>query len=176
MAMMKTNILLIGPMGAGKSTVGTLLAQSLNYQFYDVDKKIEERAGVDIPQIFATEGESGFRKREAEMLAELTALTGVVLATGGGAILAVNNRKLLASRGIVIYLQVSLEQQLVRVDNGQGRPLLNNTNIAERLQKLQIERGPLYLALANHVVNTDNLSPNDIVNSILNITRTKITE
>src|SRR4051812_6412305 len=101
---MVSNIFLIGPMGAGKSTVGKLLADELHYQFYDVDKKIEEHAGVDIPRIFEVEGESKFRQREEAALAELSSLRGVVLATGGGVILSANNRKLLADRGKVIYL------------------------------------------------------------------------
>jgi shikimate kinase len=152
----KRNIYLIGPMGSGKSAVGRQLARMLKIPFYDSDVEVERRTGVDIPFIFEREGEAGFRQRERESIAELTTLEPIVLATGGGAILDADNRRLLAAHGRVIYLEASLHQQLHRVGSGRNRPLLHNVDPAVRLDELRIQREPLYREIADHIVSTDN--------------------
>jgi shikimate kinase len=135
------NIFLIGPMGAGKSSIGRYLAKELQFTFYDSDKEIETQAGVSIPWIFDVEGEMGFRKREERIMAELSAKSPIVLATGGGSILSSANRAVLAARGIVIYLTVSLQQQLERVSQTHDRPLLlHATDPAKVLADLQKQR------------------------------------
>ena len=151
----KRSIFLIGPMGSGKTAVGRQLARMLNLEFYDSDVEIEARTGVDIPLIFEKEGEAGFRDREREAIASLTARDGVVLATGGGAVLLPANREHLAARGCVIYLQTSVDQQLERTRHGRQRPLLYTTDPKTRLRELLIERLPHYEATADIVVNTD---------------------
>lgn len=149
------NIFLIGPMGAGKSSVGRYLAQQLDMDFYDTDEEIENRTGVDIGWIFDIEGEMGFRKRETEVIQDLTQLQNIVLATGGGSILEEENRALLKSRGTVIYLDVSLQYQDNRTINESRRPLLRVDNRQEVLEKFQQERTPLYEGLADFRVGTD---------------------
>ncbi len=148
------NIILIGPMGAGKTTVGRRLAHLLNMRFHDSDIHIIERTGVDIPTIFDIEGEAGFRVRETHALEELTHLEGIVLATGGGAILREENREILKSRGWVIYLTVPLHLQLKRTQRDPNRPLLQTGNPRVRLQKINQERDPLYREVADWVVDT----------------------
>ena len=150
-----TNIYLVGPMGSGKSAVGRQLARELRLDFRDSDQEIEERTGVDIPFIFEKEGETGFRKREQQMIAELTRLTNVVLATGGGSILNPDNRQALAANGTVIYLRASVEQQLSRTRRGRDRPLLNNGDRREVLEQLMTVREPLYQEVADLTVDTD---------------------
>lgn len=149
------SIFLIGPMGAGKSAVGRQLARMLRLRFFDSDAEIEARTGVDIPFIFEKEGEEGFRRREREVMAELTALEGIVLATGGGAVLDPESRRVLASRGLVVYLEASVEQQLERTRASGHRPLLDTPDPAGRLARLMQEREPVYRELAAMVVNTD---------------------
>ena len=124
----KRNIFLVGPMGAGKSSIGKQLAQQLKMEFVDTDRVIEERTGADIDWIFDLEGEEGFRLREEGIIEELTAMQGIVLATGGGAVISAKNRTLLAARGTVIYLETSIEQQLERTRRDKKRPLLQNTD------------------------------------------------
>lgn len=142
-------------MGAGKTTLGRLLARNLNYVFYDSDRVIEERTGVDIPTIFDYEGESGFREREKKILEELTSLNNVVLATGGGAILLPENRALLSKRGFIAYLKVSIRQQILRTSRDQSRPLLQTEDPQQRLQQLAEERNPLYESIADFSIDTD---------------------
>jgi shikimate kinase len=149
------SIFLIGPMGAGKSAVGRQLARMLKRRFYDADAEIEVRTGVDIPLIFEKEGESGFRRREREVIDELTQLDEIVLATGGGAVLDPDNRAALASRGFVVYLVASVGQQLERTRTSTHRPLLDTPDPAARLASLMEQRGPLYEGLAALQVNTD---------------------
>src|SRR5215475_8556506 len=122
----KTNVFLVGPMGSGKTAVGRYLARLLDLTFHDSDTEIERRTGVDIPFIFEKEGEVGFRQREHETIEILTAMERIVLATGGGAILLPENRRMLAERGRVVYLQTSVAQQADRVRQGRARPLLAN--------------------------------------------------
>ena len=123
-------------MGAGKSTIGRQLAKSLSRTFVDSDKEIEDRTGVDIPLIFELEGEQGFRDREREMIDELSQRNDVVLATGGGAVLDERNRQHLAARGLVIYLQTSVDQQLQRTGRDRNRPLLQTANPRAKLNEL----------------------------------------
>jgi shikimate kinase len=142
-------------MGAGKSAVGRQLAKMLHLDFVDSDDEIETRTGVDIPFIFEKEGEEGFRRREARVIDDLSQLEGIVLATGGGAVASADNRNHLGARGFVIYLYTSVRQQLERTNRGRERPLLENGNKAEVLEKLMAERDPLYREIADMVVNTD---------------------
>jgi shikimate kinase len=149
------NLFLIGPMGAGKSAVGRQLAKMLHLDFVDSDDEVESRTGVDIPFIFEKEGEEGFRKREARVIDELSQLDGIVLATGGGAVVDADSRSRLGARGFVVYLSTSVEQQLQRTNRGRERPLLGNGDPAEVLDRLMAERDPLYREIADLVVNTD---------------------
>jgi shikimate kinase len=149
------NLFLIGPMGAGKSAVGRQLARMLHLDFVDSDDEIESRTGVDIPFIFEKEGEEGFRKREARVIDDLSQLEGIVLATGGGAVSNADSRNRLGARGFVIYLYTSVKQQLERTNRGRERPMLENGNRAEVLERLMAERDPLYREIADLVVNTD---------------------
>jgi shikimate kinase len=158
---------LVGPMGAGKSTIGRQLARSLRLQFVDSDREIEKRTGVDIALIFELEGESGFRKREKEVIDELTARCGVVLATGGGAVLARANRNRLSSRGYVIYLYTSVEQQLKRVAHDKNRPLLHTPDPKQTLVELMKVRDPLYRAVADWTIETDGCRVRDVVQKII---------
>lgn len=149
------NVFLIGPMGAGKSAVGRQLAKMLHLDFVDSDEEIEARTGVDIAFIFEKEGEEGFRRREAQVIDELSQKQGVVLATGGGAVTDPDSRSRLGARGYVVYLRTSVEQQLERTNRGRERPLLENRDRSEVLEQLTAERDPLYLEIADLVVDTD---------------------
>lgn len=151
----KQNIFLIGPMGSGKTAVGRCLARLLDYQFCDSDHEIEQRCGADIPLIFEREGEPGFRRREREVIAELTNRVCVVLATGGGAILDPANRADLASRGWVVYLETSVAQQAERAGRTHHRPLLHGAEVLPRLEQLMHVREPLYREIADLRVPTD---------------------
>ena len=150
-----TNIYLVGPMGSGKSAVGRQLARQLNLDFYDSDQVIEDRTGVDIAFIFDKEGEEGFRQREQQVIADLTELNNVVLATGGGSILEPHSRQRLAAGGIVVYLRASIEQQLARTRRGKERPLLNKGDRRKVLTGLMATREALYQEVADLVVDTD---------------------
>lgn len=161
------NIVLVGPMGAGKTTIGRRLAQRLQRVFYDSDHEIEHRTGVDIPFIFEKEGEAGFRKRETLMLDELTQYQNIILATGGGAILAEQNRQYLRDRGIVVYLRASVEQQLARIRHDQHRPLLNTPDRAGTLRRLFAQRDPLYQNTAHFIIKTDGRRTPDLCNEII---------
>ena len=166
------NIVLIGPMGSGKTAVGRSLSRHLGKPFYDSDTEIVRRTGVDIPYIFEKEGESGFREREREALEALVALRGIVLATGGGAILLPENRRLLAERGCVIYLETSIEQQANRVQHGRSRPLLANVeDPAARLQELMAVRDPLYRSIADITVRTDGRRVKAVAEDIVRMIR-----
>ena len=148
------NIFLVGPMGSGKTAVGRQVARLLNLPFVDSDHEIELRTGADIPLIFEREGETGFRRREAEVIAELTARTGVVLATGGGAILAADSRQHLQTRGWVVYLETSVAQQAERAGRTRHRPLLNGGDPRRRLEELLVIREPLYREVADIAITT----------------------
>lgn len=146
-------LFLVGPMGSGKSTVGKHLADLLDITFVDSDAEIERRAGADIPWIFDVEGEAGFRRRETAVLQELAQRNETVIATGGGAILAQENRELMSRSGIVAFLNVSVAQQLKRTGSGEGRPLLQQGDRETTLKKLMAEREPLYRALADVIIS-----------------------
>ncbi|MHB1947265.1 MAG: shikimate kinase AroK [Gammaproteobacteria bacterium] len=161
------NIFLIGPMGAGKSSVGKYLAQQLNMDFYDTDEEIEKRTGVEIGWIFDIEGEDGFRKRETAVIKELAALPGIVLATGGGSILETENRDILTNNGTVIYLEVTLGYQDHRTINDARRPLLRVKNRKEILEKLYHERAPLYETIADYKVHTDNRNIREVSDEVI---------
>lgn len=150
------SVFLVGPMGSGKTAVGRALAKLLHYEFVDSDAVIEQRTGVDIAFIFEKEGEAGFRARERDVIEDLTRLRGRVLATGGGAILLPENRICLASRGRVVYLQASIDQQVERTRHGRHRPLLTATDDPrQRLTELMAVREPLYVGVAHLTVATD---------------------
>ena len=164
---MPGSLFLVGPMGAGKSTIGRQLAKSLSCVFVDSDKEVEERTGVDIPLIFELEGEAGFRARERAAIDELTQQPGIVLATGGGAVLDPDNRQHLRSRGQVVYLETSVDQQLSRTARDRHRPLLQTDNPRARLEELMRIRAPLYREVAHHIVATDGRRVRDVVDDIL---------
>lgn len=158
---------LVGPMGAGKSTIGRQLARSLHLRFVDSDREIEKRTGVDIPLVFELEGETGFRKREKEVIDELSDATGIVLATGGGAVLDADNRRHLASRGYVIYLHTSVDQQLKRIAHDKNRPLLQTGDPRQKLLDLLKFRDPLYRQVADWTIETDGCRVRDVAQSII---------
>ncbi len=153
-------------MGAGKTTIGRLLAQKLKLEFIDSDQEIEARTGADIPWIFDVEGEAGFRDREQQVIAELTQRDGILLATGGGVVIRPQNRLALAGRGIVVYLYTSLEQQLERTGRDRRRPLLQGADPEETLRQLMAVRDPLYREIADHVVETNGLSARHVAQGL----------
>jgi shikimate kinase/3-dehydroquinate synthase len=161
------NIFLVGLMGAGKTTVGRALAKKLNLRFIDSDHEIEARTGASIPLIFEIEGEESFRQREAEVIADLTAQHGIVLATGGGAILRKENRDALKSRGTVVYLRTSVNHILQRTSRDKNRPLLQTADPRQRLEQLTSEREPLYCEVADFIVETGRPNIPALVQSIL---------
>jgi len=164
----RTSVFLIGPMGSGKTAVGRYVARVLDLPFHDSDAEIERRTGVDIPFIFEKEGEAGFRQREREAIEALTALQGIVLATGGGAVLLPENRHHLATRGRVVYLQTSVAQQAHRVRYGRHRPLLaQGDDAAARLGQLMDARAPLYARIADITVSTDGRRVHSVAENIL---------
>ena len=160
------NLFLIGPMGAGKSAVGRQIARLLHFDFVDSDEEIENRTGVDIPFIFEKEGEEGFRKRETRVIDELTQREGIVLATGGGAVVDPQSRNHLGARGFVVYLHTSVKQQLERTQRGRSRPLLENDNPEGVLEALMDVREPLYREIADLVVDTDGRRVNTVAREI----------
>jgi len=164
---MSGSFFLVGPMGAGKSTIGRQLARCLKLKFIDSDREIEIRTGVDIPLIFELEGESGFRKRERKVIDELTAMPGTILATGGGVVMDKLNRQHLASRGRVIYLHTSVDQQLQRTAHDRNRPLLLTANPKQKLEELTETRDPLYREIADWVIETDGCRVRDVVQQIV---------
>ena len=160
------NIFLVGMMGAGKTSVGRVLAKRLNKVFQDSDHVIEERTGVKIPVIFEIEGEPGFRSREAAVLDELTVLDNVVLATGGGAVLASENRERLHARGTVVYLRASVKDLLNRTRHDKNRPLLQTADPRARLNELFETRDPLYREVAHITIDTGSQSLASLVNRL----------
>ena len=161
------NLFLIGPMGAGKSAVGRQLARTLHLEFKDSDDEIEARTGVDIPFIFEKEGEEGFRKREARVIDELSQQSGLVLATGGGAVTDERTRSHLGARGYVVYLQTSVDQQLERTRGGRERPLLESDDPRQVLEELMALREPMYREIADLIVNTDGRRVNAVAKEVV---------
>ena len=162
-----TNVFLIGPMGSGKSAVGRQLARLLHLTFRDSDDEIEARTVVDIPFIFEKEGEAGFRKREVKVIDDLSRMDGVVLATGGGAVLSEKSRSRLGARGFVVYLKTSVDQQLARTRRGPERPMLGKGDRRKRLEALLTEREPMYYEIADLTVDTDGRKVNAVANEIV---------
>ncbi|MFW5426995.1 MAG: shikimate kinase AroK [Methylophagaceae bacterium] len=165
--MISGNIFLVGPMGAGKSTVGRQLAKSLGRDFYDSDKEIEKRTGVSISWIFEMEGEAGFRNREQKVLDDLTGLKDIVLATGGGAILSEENRRYLRSRGQVIYLSASVDQLFRRTLKDKNRPLLQTDDPKRQITELLELRDPLYRDVADIELRTGEQSIQHVVSGLI---------
>jgi len=163
------NIFLIGLMAVGKSTVGRQLAEALKMPFFDADEEIERRAGAEISWIFDVEGEIGFRQREAAIIDELTQHQGIVLATGGGAVLLEENRRCLAARGIVVHLDSPIEKLIARTRRDTKRPLLQGSDPAAKLRELQLQRGPLYAEIADHRVLTDQRGAGAVTRKILKL-------
>ena len=159
-------VFLIGPMGAGKSTLGKRLARSLELEYCDCDEELVDRTGASISLIFDVEGETGFRDREANLLDELTQRNNLVLATGGGIVLKESNRKILKQRGFVIYLYAPLERLYERTRKDASRPLLQTENPLESLRAIIDERSPLYEQTADISVDTDERSITQLINYI----------
>jgi len=154
-----TRVYLVGPMGAGKTTIGKLLADELRLEFIDVDREIESRSGVDIPWIFDREGEVGFRIRETAALKELSQLESVLISTGGGAVLSAENRQMMMATGTVVYLHTTVDEQVRRTSRDRKRPLLQNDDPRRILSELMAIREPLYREIADIVIDTDSRSP-----------------
>jgi shikimate kinase len=163
---MQNTLILVGLMGAGKSTVGRQLAQRLGLAFYDSDKVIEERTGASIPTIFSLEGESGFRDREEQILAELCTLDHALIATGGGSVLRESNRKQLRKAGYVVYLRANADHLYQRIKHDKCRPLMQTDNPLQTLRDLLKAREPYYLEVADIVVQTGKQKVNIIVREI----------
>ena len=162
-----SSIFLVGLMGAGKTTVGRALARRLNKQFIDSDHEIEARTGVSIPLIFEIEGEASFRQRESDVIRDLTARPDIVLATGGGAILKPENREYLKTRGTVIFLRASVASILQRTGHDKNRPLLQQGDPRQTLERLTREREPYYLEVADFVVETGRPNVQLLVQTIV---------
>ncbi|MEM1187030.1 MAG: shikimate kinase AroK [Pseudomonadota bacterium] len=162
-----SRVFLVGPMGAGKTTIGKIIARSLRLGFADSDREIEQRTGADIPWIFDVEGEAGFRDREEQVIEELTQRDDTVLATGGGVVMREANRKALAERGFVVYLHATLDEQLRRTRGDRHRPLLARGDPETVLRELIAVREPLYRSIADLVVETDRSGPRVIARRLL---------
>jgi shikimate kinase len=159
-------VFLIGPMGTGKTTIGSQLAKALRYDFVDADHEIEKRTGASVALIFDVEGEAGFREREKRMIDELSLRDHIVLATGGGAVLDAENRQHLAERGFVCYLRTGVETLMQRMSFDTTRPLLRTENPENTLRKIIDSREPLYMSIADLVIDTGRLSVKQVVKRI----------
>lgn len=170
----RQNLFLIGPMGAGKTSIGREIARKLRLDFYDSDQVIEQRCGADIPWIYDVEGEAGFQQREVKVIAELTKLRGIVLATGGGVVALAENRAALAANGVVIYLKASLAGQLERTGYSRKRPLSPEDTIrGKTLHKLYVEYEPLYNSLADLIFDTDGHAVGYIASNVVKTLKNK---
>jgi shikimate kinase len=173
----KKNIYLVGPMGAGKTSIGKQLARRLQLTFYDSDQVIEERTGADIPWIYELEGEAGFHQREIKVVAELVQLKNILLATGGSTVIVPENRVALATTGIVIYLKTSLDDQMERIKRSKKRPLVEHGEERRKLLRtIRATREPFYEELAQITYNTDNRQPRSVVADLLRILHKKYPE
>jgi shikimate kinase len=171
---MSKAIVLVGPMGAGKTTIGRQIAKSLGRTFYDSDKEIEKRTGASIPLIFELETESGFRKRESDMLKELLDKDNIVLATGGGAVLNKKNRKILSDFGLVVYLCVPIDQLVRRTAKDKNRPLLQTDNPKQTILELLKIRDPLYREVADIVFETNGLTVRQVASKLQKLLKPSI--
>lgn len=160
------NLILIGPMGAGKTTVGRALGRRLKREFFDSDREIEARTGVDIRTIFEYEGETGFRNRECAVIDELTSKRNIILATGGGAVLNPDNREVFKSRGLVILLNISVDEQLARTRMDKTRPLLQVDDPRALLERMREERLPIYRSAADLEINSNNRNMKNVIAKI----------
>ncbi|GAB2188589.1 shikimate kinase AroK [Sessilibacter sp. MAH2] len=163
------NIVLVGPMGVGKSTIGRMLAQLTQREFKDTDHVVEERTGADIPWIFDVEGEEGFRARETSVLQDLLQVRNLVLATGGGIVTREENRELLNNNSVVVYLTASVEQLYKRTRKDKKRPLLQVENPKAKIEGLIAERAPLYESVSHYQVSTDNKTPKAVAEKIFSL-------
>jgi shikimate kinase len=164
----KRNIFLIGPMGAGKSTIGREIADRLHLEFFDSDQEIERRTGADIAWVFDLEGEEGFRKREETVIEDLSEKQGIVLATGGGSVISTNVRNHLSARGIVVYLETTIDKQVARTQRDRRRPLLQTSEKPRTvLENLAVERNPFYEDIADIIVQTDDQSAKVVAHKII---------
>lgn len=161
------NVFLVGPMGVGKTTIGRVLAELLGQEFFDSDREIEASTGADIPWIFDVEGESGFRLREQRMVDQLSSKSNIILATGGGAVLAPENRRNLKERGIVVYLRASIRQQVERTSRDKNRPLLQTPNPELKIRQLMKIRDPLYCEVADIIIDTNRRNPRSVGQEIV---------
>lgn len=166
MAEIPNNIYFIGLMGAGKTTIGKILAKNLGKTFYDTDQVIEQRTGVKVSTIFELEGEEGFRKRETAAIEELCQLDNIVMATGGGAVLLPENRQALKQHGCVIYLRANVNDLWVRMRHDKHRPLLQNVDVRAKLEQLYHQRNPLYTETASLIIDTGSQPVANILNQI----------
>lgn len=164
----KRNIFLVGPMGAGKSTIGRELADKLHLEFFDSDQEIERRTGADIAWVFDLEGEEGFRAREESVIEDLSEKQGIVLATGGGSVISAQVRNRLSARGIVVYLETTIDKQVARTQRDRRRPLLQTDEEPRTvLENLAVERNPLYEEIADVIVQTDDQSAKVVASKIV---------
>ena len=165
------NIFIVGPMGSGKSTVGKIISDELFLDFFDTDDEIEIRTGAQIDWIFDFEGESGFRKRESEMLDEMVKKNSIVLSTGGGIVLESSNRELLSSRGTVFYLSTPISVQVERTARDKDRPLLKNGDPEKILSKLHDEREEFYKSVSDHIIETEDKSSQEVASEIIKLVK-----
>ena len=165
------NIFIVGPMGSGKSTVGKIISDELFLDFFDTDDEIEIRTGASIDWIFDLEGESGFRKRESEMLDEMVKRNSIVLSTGGGIVLESSNRELLSSRGTVFYLSTPISVQVERTAKDKDRPLLKNGDPEKILSKLHDERKEFYKSVSDHIIETEDKSSQEVASEIIKLVK-----
>jgi shikimate kinase len=164
----KRNIFLVGPMGAGKSTIGRELADKLHLEFFDSDQEIERRTGADIAWVFDLEGEEGFRLREETVIEDLSQRQGIVLATGGGSVISQQVRNHLSARGVVVYLETTIDKQVARTQRDRRRPLLQTSEEPRTvLENLAVERNPLYEEIADVIVQTDDQSAKIVAHKIV---------
>ena len=165
------NIFIVGPMGSGKSTVGKIVSDELFLDFFDTDDEIEIRTGASIDWIFDLEGESGFRRRESEMLDEMVKRNSIVLSTGGGIVLESTNRELLSSRGTVFYLSTPISVQVERTAKDKDRPLLKNGDPEKILSKLHNEREEFYKSVSDHIIETEDKSSQEVASEIIKLVK-----
>jgi shikimate kinase len=161
------NLILVGPMGAGKTSIGKRLAERFDLRFVDVDHAVVEHSGASIPMLFEHVGEAGFRQRERDMLMQVLAGEGQLISTGGGAVLSADNRQCISERGFVVYLRVSVESQIARIGRDRNRPLLQADDREQVLRNLAAVREPLYREIADLIFDTDGFGPIDATYTLI---------